>query len=149
SQSAAVPHRNTLWPSPTRQAMPGFYAPGSGEQSPDQVPRETKGVGKGRIMPADRRHPLHSDPLADATTAISRCLSSSREGCSTSISCIKWGNPGTHGLVGGEQRRFADAPFLCPPTRSPPLVAWQAFAVERVNRKALHRRLPPLRGAGK
>ena len=53
------------------------------------------------------------------------------------MSCLKWGNLGTHGLVGGEQRRFADAAFLCPPPRSTPLVAWQAFAVERVNRKAL------------
>src|SRR5947209_8687701 len=53
------------------------------------------------------------------------------------MSCLKWGNLGTHGLVGGEQRRFADAAFLCPSPRSTPIVAWQAFAVERVNRKAL------------
>ena len=53
------------------------------------------------------------------------------------MSCLKWGNLGTHGLVGGEQRRFADAAFLCPSPRSTTVVAWQAFAVGRVNQKAL------------
>src|SRR5438270_11786200 len=66
-----------------------------------------------------------------------RCVSSPGEGRSTSISRLKWGDTGTHGLVGGEQRGFADATFLCTPPRSAPIVAWWAFAVERVNQKAL------------
>ena len=64
-------------------------------------------------------------------------MSSPGEGRSTSISRLKWGDTGTHGLVGGEQRGEADATFLCTPPRSAPIVAWWAFAVERVNQKAL------------
>jgi hypothetical protein len=73
-QSAAVPHRDILWPSLAREAVPRFGAHGSGEQSPGRARRETKGAGKGKTMPADRPHPLHSVPQACATTAISRDL---------------------------------------------------------------------------
>ena len=62
------------------------------------------------------------------------------------MSGLKWGDLGTHGLVGGEQRRFADAAFLCPSPRSTTVVAWQAFAVGRVNQKALVSSALVLRG---
>ncbi len=50
---------------------------------------------------------------------------------------MKWRNTSAHGLVGGEQRSFADEAFLRPSPRSTPIVAWPAFAVGRVNQKAL------------
>ncbi len=46
----------------------------SGEQSPGRAQRGTKGMGKDQTVSADKPHPLHSVPLACATTAISRGL---------------------------------------------------------------------------
>jgi hypothetical protein len=73
-QSAAVPHRESLWLSPARGAVPRFDAHGSGAQSPGRARRETKGMGTDQTMLADRPHPWQSVPLACATTAISRGL---------------------------------------------------------------------------
>ena len=46
----------------------------SGEPSPGRGQRGTKGLGKDQTVSADKPHPLHSVPLACATTAISRGL---------------------------------------------------------------------------
>jgi len=51
-----------------------FCAHGSCSQSPGRGQRETKGAAPNETLPADRPHPVHSDPLACAITAISRGL---------------------------------------------------------------------------
>ena len=73
-QSAAVPHRGTLWPSPAKEGVPCFSAHGRGEQNPGRARKETKGAEKDETMSADRPHPVPSVPLACAITTISRGL---------------------------------------------------------------------------
>ena len=73
-QSAAVPHRGTLWPSLAREGVPCFSAHGRGAQNPGRGRKETKGAEKDETMSADRPHPVPSVPLACAITPISRGL---------------------------------------------------------------------------
>jgi hypothetical protein len=53
------------------------------------------------------------------------------------LAALNGGVLATSGLVGRDQWRFPDAPFLCPASRSSSLVARQAFRVIPVYRKAL------------
>jgi predicted transposase YbfD/YdcC len=53
------------------------------------------------------------------------------------VGCSQWRRPRLDGLAPCAQCGFPDAPFLRPSRGSLALTVWQAFAVARVNRKAL------------
>jgi len=73
-QSAAVPHRDSLWPFSAKEAAPRFCVHRSDGQSPGRAQRGLPGVGKDKIALVDRLHPFHSSSLACAATATSRGL---------------------------------------------------------------------------
>ncbi|MGZ6356331.1 MAG: hypothetical protein ACXWOX_17275 [Ktedonobacteraceae bacterium] len=56
---------------------------------------------------------------------------------SSSSSCAQWWGPRLDGLAPSPQCGFADAAFLCPSRARLAITVSQAFAVERVNQKAL------------